>query len=33
MSGINKSKVIRPCEEIDGKVEAFLKRPFEGDWP
>lgn len=21
------------CEEIDGKVKAFLERPIEGDWP
>jgi len=21
------------CEEIDGKVKAFLDRPIEGDWP
>ena len=21
------------CEEIDGKVKAFLNRPLEGDWP
>jgi transposase-like protein len=23
----------RLCEEIDGKVKAFLDRPIEGDWP
>ena len=23
----------RLCEEIDGKVKAFLERPIEGDWP
>src|SRR5579863_5800813 len=33
MSGISKSQVSRLCEEIDGKVEAFLNRPLEGDWP
>ena len=33
MSGISKSQVSRPCEEIDGKVKAFLNRPLEGDWP
>src|ERR1700728_2051800 len=33
MSGISKSQVSRLCEEIDGKVKAFLERPTEGDWP
>jgi transposase-like protein len=33
MTGISKSQVSRLCEEIDGKVEAFLNRPLEGDWP
>ncbi len=33
MPGISKSKVSRLCEEIDGKVKAFLERPIEGDWP
>jgi putative transposase len=33
MSGISKSQVSRLCEEIDGKVKAFLDRPIEGDWP
>ena len=33
MSGISKSQVSRLCEEIDGKVAAFLERPIEGDWP
>jgi putative transposase len=32
MSGISKSQVSRLCEEIDGKVKAFLDRPIEGDW-
>jgi putative transposase len=32
MSGISKSQVSRLCEEIDGKVKAFLERPIEGDW-
>src|SRR5262245_62562376 len=32
-SGISKSQVSRLCEEIDGKVTAFLERPIEGDWP
>ncbi len=33
MSGISKSQVSRLCEEIDGRVKAFLERPIEGDWP
>jgi hypothetical protein len=33
ISGISKSQVSRLCEEIDGKVKAFLDRPIEGDWP
>lgn len=33
MSGISKSHISRLCEEIDGKVKAFLERPIEGDWP
>jgi transposase-like protein len=33
MSGISKSQVSRLCEEIDGKVKAFLERPIEGEWP
>jgi putative transposase len=33
MSGISKSQVSRLCEEIDGKIKAFLDRPLEGDWP
>jgi len=33
MSGISKSQVSRLCEEIDGKVKAFLDRPIEGAWP
>src|SRR6476469_501237 len=32
-SGISKSQVSRLCEEIDGKVKAFLDRPIEGEWP
>src|SRR3954454_6794732 len=31
--GVSKSQVSRLCEEIDGKVKAFLDRPIEGDWP
>ncbi len=33
MTGISKSQVSRLCEEIDERVEAFLARPIEGDWP
>jgi putative transposase len=33
MTGISKSQVSRFCEEIDEKVQAFLGRPLEGDWP
>lgn len=33
MSGISKSQVSRLCEEIDARVNAFLARPLEGDWP
>ena len=31
--GVSKSQVSRLCEEIDEKVDAFLERPLEGDWP
>ena len=33
MSGISKSQVSRLCAEIDERVDAFLTRPIEGDWP
>lgn len=33
MNGISKSQVSRVCEEIDERVNAFLSRPIEGDWP
>jgi putative transposase len=33
MSGISKSQVSRLCAEIDERVNAFLGRPIEGDWP
>jgi transposase-like protein len=32
-SGVSKSQVSRVCAEIDEKVQAFLARPIEGDWP
>ena len=31
--GISSSQVSRLCEEIDERVNAFLDRPIEGDWP
>ena len=33
MTGISKSQVSRLCAEIDDKIEAFLNRPLEEDWP
>src|ERR687891_2052766 len=33
MTGISKSQVSRLCEDIDGRVQAFLNRPIEGHWP
>src|SRR6185312_16310098 len=33
LEGISKSQVSRLCEEIDERVQAFLNRPIEGDWP
>jgi transposase-like protein len=33
MSGISKSQVSRLCTEIDERVQTFLGRPLEGDWP
>jgi len=33
MTGISKSQVSRLVGEIDDKVQAFLNRPLEGDWP
>jgi transposase-like protein len=33
MTGISKSEVSRLCGEIDERVQAFLDRPLEGDWP
>lgn len=32
-SGISKSQVSRLVEEIDERVNAFLARPIEGEWP
>jgi transposase-like protein len=33
MSGISKSQVSRLCGEIDDRINSFLERPLEGDWP
>ena len=33
MTGISKSQVSRLCADIDERVNAFLTRPLEGDWP
>ena len=33
LSGISKSQVSKLCKEIDERVNAFLNRPLEGDWP
>jgi len=33
MDGISKSQVSRLCGEIDERVQAFLTRPIEGEWP
>ena len=33
MSGDSKSQVARLCGEIDDKVNGFLDRSLEGDWP
>jgi len=33
LSGISKSSVSRLCADIDERVDAFLNRPLEGEWP
>ena len=33
ISGISKSQASRLCGEIDDKINSFLNRPLEGDWP
>jgi transposase-like protein len=33
MEGVSKSQVSRLCAEIDDRVQDFLTRPIEGDWP
>jgi transposase-like protein len=32
-SGVSKSQVSRLVAEIDERVDAFLRRPIEGEWP
>ena len=32
-TGVSKSQVSRLCEDIDERVDAFLSRPIEGEWP
>ena len=32
-TGVSKSEVSRLCGEIDERVQAFLSRPIEGEWP
>src|SRR6201981_3971052 len=33
LEGISKSQVSRLCAEIDERVQTFLRRPIEGEWP
>jgi transposase-like protein len=33
LTGISKSQVSKLCKEIDERVNAFLDRPIEGEWP
>ena len=33
LAGISKSTVSKLCKEIDERVNAFLDRPLEGEWP
>jgi putative transposase len=33
LEGISKSQVSRLCGEIDERVQTFLGRPIEGEWP
>jgi len=33
MEGISKSQVLRLCGEIDERVQTFLNRPIECEWP
>ena len=33
LSGISKSQVSKLCQDIDERVQSFLTRPIEGEWP
>ena len=33
LSGISKSQVSKLCKDIDERVNAFLERPIDGEWP
>jgi transposase-like protein len=33
LTGISKSTVSKLCQDIDERVNAFLERPLEGEWP
>jgi putative transposase len=33
LAGISKSQVSKLCQDIDERVNAFLDRPIEGEWP
>ena len=33
LAGISKSTVSKLCKEIDERVNGFLERPLEGEWP
>src|ERR1700739_2677055 len=33
LAGISKSTVSKLCKDIDERVNAFLDRPLEGEWP
>jgi putative transposase len=33
LAGISKSTISKLCKEIDERVNAFLDRPLEGEWP
>ena len=33
LAGISKSQVSKLCKDIDERVNAFLERPIDGEWP
>jgi len=33
MTGISKSQVSALCQDIDERVQSFLERPLDGEWP